>query len=88
MELEHNMSRVTRTFKVHMLAFANGDIREVYVPVSELSSVEGNLEKVFHYGQNDFQPHPSLPSVSVGDVIEMDDEKYRVEPVGFSKLED
>ena len=88
MELEHNMSRVTRTFKVHMLAFANGDIREVNVPVSELSSVEGNLEKVFHYGQNDFQPHPSLPSVSVGDVIEMDDEKYRVEPVGFSKLED
>lgn len=88
MELEHNMSRVTRTFKVHMLAFANGDIREVYVPVSELSSVEGNLEKVFHYGQNDFQPHPSLPSVSVGDVVEMDDEKYRVEPVGFSKLED
>ena len=82
------MSNVTKTFKVHMLAFADGAIREVNVPVSELSSVEGNLEKVFYYGQNDFQPHPSLPSVSVGDVVEIDDEKYRVEPVGWKKLED
>ncbi len=84
-----------------MLAFADGAIREVNVPVSELGSfdeVRGGwidpynlpslLEKIFYYGQNDFQPHPSLPSVSIGDVVEVDNEKYRVEPAGWKKLED
>lgn len=80
-------------FEVEMLAFQGGIIREVDVPDEvfyELESVMDVLEKVFHYGQNDFQPVEGRYSVSVGDVIRIDDPRgitrWRVANFGFNKL--
>jgi hypothetical protein len=81
--------------EVEMLAFANGEIRNVEVP-DEICLVEGWKEiigdrvdnilgAVFHYGQNDFQPQ-NHPSVSAGDVIRWNGEHYLVASVGFIKL--
>lgn len=71
-------------FKVHMLAFREGDIRNVNVPDDELN--QGNdLDRIFYHGQNDFQPLP-LPSVSVGDVIEYKDGLHMVNSIGFQQI--
>jgi hypothetical protein len=82
-------------FKVQMLAFGNpGEIRIVDVPENRFImedyhdkrvSLDECLQIIFYYGQNDFQPRKH-PSVSVGDVIEFDNKKYRVEMVGFSEV--
>lgn len=82
-------------FKVHMLAFGKpGEIRRVDVPENRfimqdyhnnLISLDDCLQHIFYYGQNDFQPREH-PSVSVGDVIEFDNKKYRVEMIGFSEI--
>lgn len=75
--------------KVYMLAFCNpGTIRIVTVPDREFGpTVDDKLDAVFHWGQNDFQPLP-VPSVSVGDVIELPDgDRWAVDPVGFRLLE-
>ncbi len=75
--------------KVEMLAFGKpGEVREVEIPDEEF--VGGTLEKLgkaFYYGQNDFQPKQH-PSVSVGDVVQLDGGKYLVCMVGFRKLTD
>jgi hypothetical protein len=69
-------------FQVEMLAFGDHDeIRIVSIPEDK----EQSLENVFYYGQNDFQPKPH-PSVSVGDVINYENEKYLVAGIGFKKL--
>lgn len=83
-------NEMTKTFRVQMLAFGEpGEVREVDVPVTQLEVCTdqpwGTLGCVFHYGQNDFQPKDHC-SVSVGDVIELNDDKYAVLPVGFRKL--
>lgn len=77
--------------KVHMQAHCEpGSIRMVCVPNDKDRSRGELLEAVFHYGQNDFQPDTSSPSVSVGDVIELAGEGqsafYRVDPVGFTRV--
>ena len=59
---------------VHMLAFHDkGKIREVEVGdfPERHNDKDDILNKVFELGQNDFQPQ-DIPSVSVGDVIEID----------------
>ena len=78
--------------EVEMLAFGNGEIREVDVPdeiweqaALDVQDETALLELVFMYGQNDVQSRPFY-SVSVGDVIRLGDQCYRVEPVGFSKV--
>jgi hypothetical protein len=59
-----------------------GTVRLVTVPQHEPK----NLDSVFKYGQNDFQPL-KMRSVSVGDVIYFKDgHRYRVDNVGFSDL--
>jgi len=69
-------------FQVEMLAFGEPDeIRIVNIP----NNVEPSLENIFYYGQNDFQPK-AHPSVSVGDVINYQNEKYLVAGIGFKKL--
>jgi hypothetical protein len=68
--------------KVRMLAFGNGEIREVEIP--DDTTPENILNQVFHFGQNDFQPK-NCPSVSVGDVIEYDGLQMVVS-VGFMKI--
>jgi len=65
-------------FEVELWAFHHPErdgpavrVRQVDVPDREVDAagtVEAVLERVFYYGQNDFQPLP-LPSVSVGDVV-------------------
>ena len=73
--------------KVHMLAFGSCKIREVDIPVNEwqeCTTTEHKLDAVFHWGQNDFQPKP-FPSVSVGDVIELDG-YHMVEIIGFNRI--
>lgn len=64
----------------------NPKVRIVDIPWSEWAGygLVHKLEKVFYYGQNDFQPKP-IRSVSVGDVILLDGEEYRVDPFGFSR---
>lgn len=52
---------------VHMLAFMDGEIREVSIP----DDSKEVLRDVFHNGQNDFQPSSTCCSVSVGDVIDL-----------------
>jgi hypothetical protein len=75
-------------FNVEMLAFGNGEVRPVDVPDEKLTdNVMENLELIFHYGQNDFQPLP-FPSVSSGDVIHYNDKTYTVDFVGFSEIAD
>ena len=76
---------------VHMFAFANvGDrskVRMVEIPDDEARFAKMNtlLELVFKYGQNDFQPK-SFPSVSVGDVAEIENEYYMVMVTGWKQL--
>ena len=74
--------------KVHMLAFGSCQIREVDIPDNEwqeCTTTEHKLDAVFHWGQNDFQPKP-CPSVSVGDVIELDGRYHMVEIIGFNRI--
>ena len=83
---------------VHMYAFANPDdkseIRHVDLPIYtelpdglQLDDVELDklLEMVFRYGQNDYQPQP-MPSVSVGDVIQVFNRYFMVKSMGFKEL--
>lgn len=74
-------------FDVEMLAFGKpNEIRKVNVPDSEITEDHAqNLNLVYKYGQNDFQRLPH-PSVSVGDVINYNNEKYVVASIGFEKM--
>lgn len=74
-------------FHVEMLAFGRPEeIRIVEVPKDKITEdTNRNLEMVFEFGQNEFQPQ-NHPSVSVGDVIQYNDEKYLVKNIGFKKL--
>lgn len=90
--------RCAMIIPVHMFAFAEeGDrsrVRLVDIPISpgakqdpiaskeELNSV---LELVYKYGQNCFQPKPS-PSVSVGDVAEINGRYFMVMVSGWKEL--
>jgi hypothetical protein len=80
-------------FEVELNMFLPGTIRVVTVPRSAIREHIKNkqtfeiLEKVFYYGQNDFQPQ-ELPSVSAGDVIRFKDERFMVLSLGFRKLKE
>jgi hypothetical protein len=70
-----------------MLAFGKpGEIREVNVP-EMLGDLTGDdlLEQIYWFGQNDMQPQQH-PSVSMGDVIELDSKYYLVMTEGFKEL--
>jgi hypothetical protein len=71
-----------------MLATMDGEIRNVNVPDSQVfnGDRDGLLEKVFHYGQNDFQPIPDRCSVSVGDVVLLNGVPFICRPVGFEEI--
>lgn len=61
-------------------------IRLVNVPDNEVTSChEKLLELIFHYGQNDFQLRKQ-PSLSVGDIVHIEESRYRCEPVGWKLL--
>lgn len=68
-----------------------GEIRPVFVD-SKLRPSRQLAALVFHNGQNEIQNkspyHTGLRSVSVGDIIVLEDgeEYYLVEPIGFKML--
>lgn len=68
-------------------------VREVMVPDGEVpplgrEGVDELLEAVFRYGQNDVQPMPECYSLSVGDVIELDDgRRFVVGGFGFAPFD-
>lgn len=67
--------------------FQDGAIRVVEVPDAELTGrIEDDLEKIFYYGQNDFQSVPERCSVSAGDVVRYHGTRYLVDTCGFKKL--
>lgn len=74
---------------VLMLAFSDetDDFRLVDVPDEEVdgATLAEILERVFYWGQNDFQPKQKC-SVSCGDVIQWDGENYLVCSIGFRKM--
>lgn len=81
---------------VLMMAFGRTDneVRAVDIPAGEWpeqthlpTRTESRLEQVFYYGQNDFQPKQH-PSVSAGDVIELEGKHHLVMPVGFTEISD
>jgi hypothetical protein len=80
----------SRTMKtnVHLIVWGNGAVRQVDIPDEELAvlNTPGEaLEKIFYYGQNDFQPQ-NLPSVSTGDVAEWDGKLFKCLPVGWKEI--
>ena len=74
-------------FQVHMLAFMKGEIREVNVPDENLGEdVNSDLEEIFKFGQNDYQPIKGRCSVSSGDVIDYNGQLYLIAMAGFRKM--
>jgi len=73
--------------KVHMLAFCDkGTVREVDIADRFLSlPAKEVLGEVFKMGQNDFQPK-QIPSVSMGDVIEYENQYWEIKAVGFNLI--
>lgn len=75
---------------VELQAFRPGDSRQVIIPEGrweQAQTTEEKLDLVYYYGQNEIQEAPN-PSVSAGDVILLDGDRWLVDLVGFSKLAD
>lgn len=74
---------------VHMSAYGSkDDIRTVEIPDDEINSkttIQRALELTFKYGQNDIQPEKH-PSVSVGDVVELNNRYFICLNVGWHEL--
>ena len=65
-------------YEVELWAFCNGAVRSVdciAVDTEDWFS-EHRLEDIFYYGQNDNQPSVSMPSVSVGDVARIGEDRW------------
>lgn len=79
----------TLRYRVELLAHGDGAIREVKLPAKEYKGkpLQEIRSAIMHYGQNDVQPQ-LLPSVSVGDVIQMDGDRWKVVGNGFEKVPD
>jgi hypothetical protein len=77
-------------FNVYMLSSwwpGSQFVRPVEVPAEELTGdVDRDLDVIFRYGQNDFQPVRGCCSVSVGDVIEYEG-LHEVAAVGFKTFD-
>ena len=73
-------------YQVHMLAFEDGKVREVEVPDKEISGDRSHdLERIFHWGQNDFQPQ-NMCSVSAGDIVEYNSGFFMVMMSGYKEM--
>lgn len=75
---------------VLMLAFNQLPvIRQVSVDESDSKCAQplNMLAAVVHFGQNEVIPMDEMPSVSVGDVILLDDKPWMVDTVGFHRLD-
>lgn len=75
-------------FRVRMMSYEKPQVRLVSVPDDELTGESAHdLERIFYYGQNDFQPQ-KVYSVSVGDVVEYMGELHVVCAMGFRRITD
>jgi len=76
-----------KEIKVHLLAFDSKQrVRAVEIDYHDGMSEGEILNATFEWGQNDFQPQ-NMPSVSAGDVIELDDgKKVLICAVGFKEM--
>jgi hypothetical protein len=75
-------------YKAYMTAFkTKADTREIEIPNEAIKdkSQDQILELIYKHGQNDFQSMPS-PSISVGDIIELEGRYFMVRPFGFSEI--
>lgn len=72
-------------YKVELIRFGEGRIKEVEVPDNR----EQDLDSIFMNGQNEFASRGThLPSVSVGDIIHFNGEKFIILTNGFEKMTD
>lgn len=73
---------------VMMTAFQDGRLRPVNVPNHELvnRTTEEVLERVYHWGQNDFQPVKECCSVSMGDVAMLQGRFWIVRACGWAEI--
>ena len=73
---------------VHLLAFTEGTVRRVKVPLEkdlwEKQPVDSTLDDVFYWGQNDHQ-EMEMPSVSMGDVAELFGRRWLCCSVGWQR---
>lgn len=69
---------------MHM--FQTGIIRKVNVPDEELKNDISDLDRIFYWGQNDFQPDGTRVSVSAGDVIRFQGKRYLVKFLGYEEI--
>lgn len=78
----------SETFEVEMNAYQGGVIRKVKVPIADITedNVEHSLERIFFWGQNDFQPQKDRYSVSAGDVIRYKGDRYLIKMIGYELL--
>lgn len=64
-----------------------GEIREVNVPDKEITgNINSDLERIFYWGQNDFQPVKNRCSVSVGDVVDYFGRYFVVRGSGWMEI--
>ena len=71
--------------KVKLTAFNTNEIRTVEIPDREYKDDYDILETVYYYGQNDIQKQ-NTRSVSMDDIIVIDNNEYKVDLIGFTKL--
>lgn len=77
-----------KTYFVRMLAFGDGERRPVDVSDESLidnEPLENLLDEIFRLGQNEFQDKEFF-SVSMGDVIEIDNRLFMVAEIGFNEI--
>lgn len=72
--------------EVEMLAFQEGEIRKVPICITSNMTLIDILDVTYHNGQNDVLPESKTCSVSTGDVIRYEGDKYLVCVDGFRKL--
>lgn len=77
-----------RTYQVRMGSSKDKGTREVHIPHDNGAfddDVEGTLETIFYYGQNDVLLSPNR-SVCIGDVIILNGYGYEIKPIGFRRI--
>jgi hypothetical protein len=77
-------------FYVELLAFneLSGIMRPVDIEDHQLAEKEEHiLEQIFYHGQNDFQPQSGFYSVSMGDVVHLNEKYFIIAGVGHKEMD-
>jgi hypothetical protein len=74
-------------YEVELMNFGKGVIRPVEVEECKSCGIDVVLETIYILGQNTSETqYLELPSVSKGDIIHINGERYLVKGVGFERL--